>query len=344
MNSQMKSQSLSEKSLFVPPVSNEKIEHRAEGKNVLNDDTYILISGLEAGKTYEQVFLIAEVTCVRSKDKSYARVTFKDVSSEISGVIWNYRDGSLSINTYVQAKVDVKIYRDNLEFQAVMENVLVVDVPSNRFDYIKGVTDNTLNAYAGEVEDYITSMEDTEYRNVMCDALNRLDLLKSLKKSPYGINGPMSYPGGLLVHVTHAMRFCNVAIHQAKEHELLFCPSLVIAGCALRNIGWYTTTRFQNTFLESRDAYRMIGIQRASAKYIDHLITTSEENLDMTINNAKRHALENMCNESSKILTMEGKMVACADDMADVLDFGAASLQRKQVGNWSNELFTGHVQ
>jgi hypothetical protein len=87
----------------------------------------------------------------------------------------------------------------------------------------------------------------------------------------------------------------------------------------------------------------MIGVHRASARYINHLMLTTESNLQIEIPESKKQALENMCNTQPDIMTLEGKIVSCADNMADVLDFSVSPLQRKQIGSWNDELFTAHL-
>jgi hypothetical protein len=313
----------------------------------LSVESYINISSLENGKTYEQVFLVAAINHNASmrtaQGKPFARATLKDVTGEIEGVIWGWSDGALVEGSYFRVEIETKLYRGNLEFQAQAENVCEVDTPLNQFDYVIGANDNILSSYANEIEDELMSMADPIYRDIMGNALQRLDFMQALKESPYGLTGPMSYRGGLLVHVAHSLRLAKVAIGQSKELEIPFSPSLVTAGCALRNIGWHTTTRFQGDHLRPRDAYHMTGIHRASARYIDHLMLTCESDLQITIPEGKRQALENMCNKRPEIMTLEGKIVSCADNMADVLDFSVASLQRKQNGSWHDDLFTGHL-
>jgi len=312
----------------------------------LSVESYIPIGSLVNGKTYEQVFLVATITSsdkMKTREgKPFARIMLKDVTGEIEGVVWEY-DGELIEGQYATIKVATKLYRDVTEFQAQAADITPAPVPLNQFDYIKGVNEHTLSRYAGEIEDHITSIEDEVYRNIMCNAMHRLDLLRSLKQSPYGITGPMAYRGGLLVHVAHSMRLSLVAVQQAKELEIPFSPSLVIAGCALRNVGWHTTTRFQGDHLRPRDAFHMTGIYRASARYIDHLMLTTENDLEVEIPESKRQALENMCNKRPEIMTLEGQIVSCADNMADVLDFSVSTLQQKQQGNWNDKLFTGHL-
>jgi hypothetical protein len=307
---------------------------------------YTPIATLEPDKTYEQVFLIASIKfhegMVTSQGKKWARVVLKDVSGEIGGAIWGYNE-DLQEGGYARMIVSTHYYRGALEFQAQGFDVWEEETPVNKFDYVHGVGEHALVSFAGEVEDAIMSIDDAVYRDVMGNALHRLDLMQALKTSPYGLDGPMSYRGGLLVHITHSLRFAKVAMTQAKELDLPFSPSLVVAGCVLRNIGWHTTTLFQGDYLRPRDAYHMTGIYRASARYIDHLMLTTESDLQIEIPESKRQALENICNKRADIHTLEGMIVSCADNMADVLDFSVASLQKKTTGSWTDELFTGHL-
>ncbi len=257
-------------------------------------ESHIPISSLEHGKTYEQVFLVASIIynskMKTGQGKAFARVTLKDVTGEIEGVVWGYEGDGLVEGGYVIMKMETKLYRGHLEFSAQAEDVSVTETPLNQFDYVQGVNGHVLSSYAAEIEDHIMSIEDPIYRDVMGNALHRLELLGKLRESPYGLTGPMSYKGGLLVHVAHSMRFSLVGIQQARELEIPFSPSLVIAGVALRNIGWHTTTRFQGDHLRSRDAYHMTGIYRASARYIDHLMLTCESDLQIEIAESKRPA------------------------------------------------------
>lgn len=312
----------------------------------MNAESYIPIGSLQVDKTYTQTFLVAEVvhsSKMRTKTgTAYARVTLRDMSGEIAGVIWNY-DNNLTEGDYYAIKLETKLYAKELEFSAHLSDTKRVSIPLNHFDYTKGVSDSMLAAYAGEIEDNVMSIPDDTYRDIMSNAVEQYGILKDLRNAPYGIEGSMAYRGGLLVHVTHSMRLAFVAISQAKELEIPFNASLVVAGCVLRNIGWQTTTYFQDGLLLKNDSYDMIRIYPASVQYINRLVEGCKASLGIKIPEAKRLALVNICNQGADINTVEGKIVACADNMADVLDFSVASLQRKPKGNWRNELFTGHL-
>jgi len=310
-------------------------------------ETYTPIKTLEAGQTYEQTFLIAAINhndrMKTGNGKTFALVTLRDVTGDIQGVIWGYAD-NLSEGQYAIIRLDTKLYRGNMEFHAQAYDIRPLnETPINKHDYIKGVSESLLVHYASEAEESVLDIEDPVYRDVVCSAIHKLNLLSALKSSPYGLVGPMTYHGGLLVHVVHALRFCKIANKQATELEVPFSSSLVIAGCLLRNVGWVEATEFRDNELRTRDVYLMTGIQGASVKYIDRLMIECEKDLQITIPLAKRQALENMCNPLEKIHTLEGKIVSYADDMANTLDLCGASLQRKQRGNWTSELFIGHL-
>lgn len=312
----------------------------------MNTETYVPISKLEHGNNYEQVFLIKEVKSTErmlSSGVRFARVTLKDITGTIEGAVWNYR-GDLEEGMYVRMKLETQTYRDALEFQAQSDNINVLENPPiNQHDYVQGVSEGILTQYAHAIEDIIGYMNDPVYRNIMSNAVHSLELLHILKESPYGINGPMAYKGGLLVHTAHALEFVLAANKQAASLEIPFSSSLTIAGCILKNIGWHTTTRFQDDVLRTRDAFYTIGIERSSARFIDHLLLTCESDLQITIDESKRQALENMCDNRTRVCTLEGRIVGYADDMASTLGFGAAILQQKHKGSWSNELFVGHL-
>lgn len=319
----------------------------AAKESVLNADTYTPISNFEHGSQYSQLFMISQVESNdRMKTDSgipFARVRLKDVSGEIEGVIWGY-EGTLQEGSFAIITISVKTYRSTLEFTAKAEDVLNPEgTPANLHDYMSGVSDSELRHFMEEVEHELSSLPDESYRNVMCYAMHSLEILSALRNSPYGLDGPMAYQGGLLVHTVHTIKFAQVANRQAAELEMPFSSSLVIAGCVLRNIGWHTTTMFTDNTLRARDAFHTIGIRRSSARYIDHLMLSCETDTQISVDESKRQALENMCNPYQEIVTLEGEIVSRADNMADVLEFGAATLQRKREGNWTDGKFIGHL-
>jgi hypothetical protein len=311
----------------------------------MNTETYIAIKDLAVGR-YRQVFLVQKVTntdaMVTAAGGRFARVILRDITGEIEGVVWNYDDTLVEGQYYRMANFEAKLYKGELEFSVDSSNIDAVDTPLNVHDYVKGMSDAALTACAATVEEAFEAMADEHYRNVVGNAIHRLDLLHALKTSPYGLSGPLAYRGGLLVHVAGALRLAKVMAEQAKQSETPLNISLVMSACIFRNIGWHTSTTFTGGYLRPKDAFYMTGINRASARYVDHLMIHVESDLDLKVPEAKKQALENSCNEVADIKTIEGRIAASADAMMDLLHFGGDALRRKTKGNWTDELFTGH--
>lgn len=322
-------------------------EHMEQKKEDLSVDIYEPISSFVVGKSYKQVFLIDKVLSggkmISSNGVPFIKISLKDITGEISGVIWGAVE-NLCDGTYAKLLIDVKIYKEEMIFHAEAENVKILDeIPLNINDYTEGLSELAVANYSKEIENEILAMDDRHYRDLLCNAIYGRDLMLALSKSPYSLSNAMCYPGGLLMHIVHSIRLAKVACKQATELEMKFSPSLVISGCILRNVGWIMTTKFQGNKIKTKDVYKLGGIYAASAKYIDRLVLKCENDLNITIPENKIQALENICNVRENIHTLEGEIVSCADNMADVLDFGNASLQRKRTGNWIEEHFVGHL-
>jgi hypothetical protein len=314
----------------------------AEEKSLLGE-VYTPLATVKAGSSLDQVFLVEEIShsnsMVTSRGEPFARLRCKDISGTIEGVVWNY-ENDLRAGDFVHMSVVTKQYKGSTQFETQGRKIAVLKSPPlNLYDFVRGVSESVLMSYSQEVQDTIMEIDDDDYRQVMHYAMHNLDLMHALMTAPYGLEGPMAYPGGLLLHATHSLRFAKVACQQAKTLEIDFSPSLVVAACILRTIGWSTTTIEQRP----RDAYYMTGIYRASARYIDHLLLSCEADLQIQISESKKQALENVCNRYDEIKTLEGHIVSRADNMADVLDFGQASLLRSQKGSWRDGFFVGHI-
>lgn len=305
----------------------------------LNTKTYTPIASLRLGETYKQIFYISNV----QETSLFYKVTLKDLSGEITGIIWGACEPKVTAGMFAEMTLYIKEFQAELSFQVNYQKVFIQNVPPyNEHDYIRTFSKNSLVSYANEIEETTVNIHDLVYRNILCNAIHKLDLLSTLKESPYGLDGPMACRGGLLQHAVHSLRFSAAVCQQATTLGMQFNTSLVVAGCILRNIGWSTTTVFENNILRPRDAHFMTGIYRASMRYIDHLILTCESDLELVIPESKKQALENICNEEENILTLEGKIVACANNMANIININLITPQHQ--GNWiDNKLFIGHL-
>jgi hypothetical protein len=318
----------------------------------MNVNQYIPIAHLQDGHTYEQVFMVVEAYAVK-RNKSFTKVVVQDVTGKMEGAIWDFdvtqNPGLVEPGEFIKMEVTIKNFRGNLQFNSNKDKIQPFgNAPDNITDYIQGPNENVLTVFGEDLQGIVDEIDDSHYRDIIGNAMNSLELISMLKTSPYGIEGPLAYRGGLLMHVTHSLKIALSAAEQCKLIEAPVNKSLIIVGCILRNIGWSTTTIFKGDYLQPRDAYYMTGIYRASSRFIDHLFLNTESAMQVSIPEESKQALENMCNPESNIKTFEGKIVAYADHMADLLHFGSFCLQRKSNQfNWHpdhNGFFTGHTR
>ena len=278
----------------------------AEHTNDLNDNVPII--SLKLGETYSQIFLVV------SSNRGFhgLEVVLKDITGTIRGIIWGLTK-TIEPNQYIWAKGKVNAYSGKLSFSISEDSWRPTEPPPNIYDYVDGATPEFLSSCAGEIETLIEKMEDDDYRNILFYAMHELGLIAQLKAAPFEKH---NYRGGLLIHIMSALAVAKTAIEQLKLKEIDFNPSLIIAGCILRNVGWYTTIISVDGLIRPRRAFFMTGIYRASFRYVNHLIMASNVNMP----EYKIQALENLCNEYKDILTHEGKIVAQADGMASLLN------------------------
>lgn len=201
------------------------------------------------------------------------------------------------------------------------------------------------NLYSKEIEHFAEEISDEHYRNIIGSAIHKLDLIHALRSSPYGLTGPLAYTGGLVAHVYYSLKMAATIADQLNDLEISLNKSLIISSCILRNIGWHTTTLLDEHKVRPRDAFYMTGINRASMRYIDHLIISVESDLQIKIPEAKKQALENSCDDIENIKTIEGKIVANIDSINNMIHFSDNFIHPIKSGdNWYNDIFIGHMK
>jgi hypothetical protein len=305
------------------------------------------ISHLEPDQEYHELFLVEKSSRhTASNNKPYIRLTLKDITGKISGIIWecnrHFKSGSFLLIAF-----KTKLGRDGLEFTSNDVNAKVdQDKPSNIFDYIHSPNALQLDECEMRLKDLLEGMEDSYYMDLLNSAQSSFGIINMLRQAPYGETGPLAYPGGLLVFSTQVI---DIALQAAKswantDHDLNL--SLIIAAGIFRNIGWYTTTKVSGSNVEVMDSHYMTTIYRSSFRFVHDTIRDVENRLEIQIPEAKKQALENTCNPLDKTHTIEGKLIAHACNMADTMYFGGMLLNTRRQGNWAPNhvegLFVGH--
>lgn len=307
-------------------------------------ESYTPIAHMRAGDTYNAVFLVRNVSVKIAKKTNdpYLIVTLTDITGSIKGAIWNCPDIQIvQAGSYIVLEILVEVYKGALQFNAKGRSLQLFNgIPPNIQDYMRGPSGSILDFYCTELKEHTDSIDDADYRDIM---LKSVDLVDILKNSPFGQEGPLIHPGGLLIHTVHTIRLVKSSADQCKDIDgLKINTSLLTLGSILRNIGWHTTTVLDGNFFKPRDALYMTGIYRASARYVDHLILSTENDLNKILPEGKKQALHNLCNPIDDIKTLEGKMIAWAGELAGVMHLAGSAISRKPEGNWCDGFFIGH--
>lgn len=295
-------------------------------------------------ETYHQVFYVSEV-------KREGEV-YELVLADRTGSICSYisKDNVAVRHLNLQPKEFVRMcigLRENGRFVIKTDVTLarLDSPPENVLDYVNGKSETELDSLRDEAISYSDMIRDEHYAAIIHYAIHDLDLLYTLRNSVYKLSGSLSFPGGLLTHTVQSLRFARVACKITRENETKFNPGLVIAGCFLRNIGWSTIVHI-NSEIRPRDACFLVGPNKASARFVNHLMINLDHSDSLRIPESKKQALENLCSPMEEVRTLEGRTVVMCNEQTDLLAFGHDTLEAKSVmPNWSpdpNGYFVGH--
>jgi len=211
--------------------------------------------------------------------------------------------------------------------------------------YTEANNQHLLEAYAREVRERIESIADETYRNIASNAEHRLEITHLMSQSPYGLEGPLAHPGGLLVHTAHLMRMVHCVANSCSEisHRIDF--DFLTLAAWLRNIGWHTTTVVIDGQIKRRDAHLMTGLRRSGFRFMHDVLLHVESDIELAIPESKKQALTNIYAEPDEIHTLEGRILEQASSLVDTVLWGEHCIHLNRIGNWSpdhNGLFVGH--
>jgi hypothetical protein len=186
------------------------------------------IKDMQLNFEYSGVFYVKGSRPEQVKEETVYHVTLADTTGQIRGIIkhclCDIRDGD-----FIETAI---VLRPGLRFDHFAERPVIVkqDPPENIFDYINCRSEKELDNLRDEAIKYSEMIRDQHYNAVIYSAINDLDLIYALRTSPYKLSGSLAFPGGLLVHTTHSLRFARIACQLARDNQTPFNPGLVIAG------------------------------------------------------------------------------------------------------------------
>lgn len=287
------------------------------------------------------------LTAVESMDNK-CRVTLKDATSEISGIVSCKADE-------LAGMVGKPVYIDGAVWSNGEENFLgissIIEAAPNTFNLLElygGISDETRASYIEEMRVLIKSVESESYRNLLIHAFDK-ERLSKYETLPATLIKHGAYSGGLLASV---VSITKMALAMAGAYDIcgngLYSKSvnrdLIIVSGLLLGYGSLLyrepESPWQKTFVGVQ-----LGPQRCEQKLLDTLIKEKELSVSememVTIYNVQSEAFE--LRTGVKTTTKEGKFLAAAYRTYSICDGYDYALEEVKANGTEEDLRLGYA-
>lgn len=287
-------------------------------------NTYIPIHALEPSPSIEQVFMIEEASQrYAGNRKPYVALKLRDVTGSIRCCIWNTSTSSaLAAGKFIIINGKIETYSDDLQVNVKSWQPFKGE-PENLSDYVHCPNPNVLKAYLEELETFIDSIEDADYRNIVRNACERLKLTDRMSESPYGFEGRLAYRGGLLMHSVYMLRTITGLFDAFRDSRNELSRDLLVAGAIFRNMGWWAAALPQGNIFTPGPIADLLGIRFASAMVANHTCLNVESDMRAKIDLEKKLKLQQVAFADEKLpnLTPEARLILRAEAIVDSVEF-----------------------
>lgn len=226
------------------------------------------INTLVDGETIDEVFLLADKQLRANRNAEiYLLAQLRDRTGQISGLLWNVREESLShisAGQFVRIRGKVQLYQGNLQViltHITLENSDDLD-PS---DFIPKTSVETDRLFA-RLREILQTIERRPLRTLMDFYLNDQSLMSGLARCPAGVKLHHAYHGGLLEHIVNLLETAVriVDLYPPVDRDLL------LVGIFLHDLGKVRELGFDTTFLYTDEGqligHLVIGIEMLNDK------------------------------------------------------------------------------
>lgn len=287
-------------------------------------NTYTPIHALEPSPDIEQVFMIEDAAQrYAGNKKPFVAIKLRDVTGSIKCCIWNTRiSPALAAGKFIVINGKVETYSDQLQI-TVKSWQPFSGSPENLSDYVHCPNPNVLKAYLAELDTFIDSIEDSDYRNIVRNACDRLKLTERMSESPYGFEGRLAYRGGLLMHSVYLLRTITGLFETFRDARNDLDLDLLIVGSIFRNMGWWAAASPEGNIFVPGKIAELLGIRFASAMVANHTCLNVESDMRMKIDLEKKLKLQQiaLAEEHTPNLTPEATLILRAEAVVDGVDF-----------------------
>lgn len=277
---------------------------------------YTPIKQLVVGQEYDQTFMVGlNPSIITRNGKSFIKLTLKDCSGEINGVIWDCKVKP-EVGDFIVLKAKIGTFNQKPSFTAVVYSKYN-GKPTNLTDYVPGVPKNGLDAYCQAIYGYLDQVDDPHYRDIAAH-IKEMDILHLFREAPYEMSGSLCYRGGLLKYTLDLIRASLALSEGLKGVDVPINRSLIILGALFKESGWCSAGSFNGDIYETNDAYKLLGIDKLSFLMVNHACITTESDKHIELSLPKKLVLENIPLWDMNSRTLEKSIIDMAGETLQV--------------------------
>ncbi len=287
-------------------------------------DDYTPIAEMQAGKKYDQTYLIETANPKRDRKKRpYILLQVKDVTGSTRVFVWDTKmTPAIAPGRYVHMSATAEDYQEDIVLKT--HNLTPVPKPRNTDQYVKGANPRVLDVYEKELRRYIDEIDDVHYTNLVGYAIEHAKIVEKLRQGAFGSKGPLSHVGGLLIHTVDLLRATIGAADALQSVDAPISRSLLIAGCIFRNLGYHSTIRPVGDGWEVTDYGRLTGLRYASADFVRDCCMSTDSAIGITIPEGKRLAIQSLCKtEEDPCNVAEAKLIMATEKFVGAMHYAA---------------------
>lgn len=255
--------------------------------------------------------------------KPYISLKLRDITGYVRGFIWNTTlNDALQPGKFILIQGKVETYKQSLQINCQSWQPYSGE-PENLSDYVFCPNPHVIKVYAEELEGFLDQIADSDYRNIVRNACDRLRLIERMSASPYGFEGRLAYRGGLLMATVYLLRNVKAAIDTFGDTQTSLNMDLLIAGAIFRNIGWWPAAKRGGQIFVPGDIATLLGIRFASGMLTNHICISTESDLQIKIEQSKKIKLQQIAiaQEDTPNLTQEARFILNAEAIINSVEF-----------------------
>lgn len=230
-----------------------------------------MIKDFKLNESIQAFFLVKQVQFLKKKDNSdFISFKLADKTGEIEAKLWDTVaeiQPSLKDGVYIKVQGDVGEYQGKKQL-TIKKIRLAETVEINPDDFFR-VTKKNINEMFENLQGLISTIDDSDLKNLLLAFINDSDIAVALKKAPAAVNMHSACIGGLLEHIDALLDLGNFVCARYPQVN----RNILITGIILHDIGKLKELDFAGSF-KYTDYGLLVGHLTIGIKMLNEKINT----------------------------------------------------------------------